>query len=394
MSNFIEDIRRATREGTREGIKKGINDIKWQQRRDANMREIEQAMKLSPLEVLLSAVIGLGLLGIFLILAIVIGGTYLAIAYPLLSWYGIFTELAGYYASYGINSVLIFFSVPLIIAVCYWVFCIFMAAKGNRKKTIIFTVSFAVLCITGYALPRIIIAGRVAEYLFNGVMLALIPALILVYIQYKVSGGRGFLHKIAYRIIQGQKKRGTIFAIFGVLAILFAVLMCTLGSKGVGIMGVIYSIPAFISGALFIYISIFGRKEPVIQKEEVKADADNTEEKEWFSLTAEYNGKTYQCSFDEDGQYQDVSSNEQFYYHGGVEPALGDKSGFYFLVFVTYDNYLATVIPFNGITPQNYDEKFNEMIQKFESSKEFKELSDHHMERCARLLMEEEGCEE
>ena len=144
-------------------------------------------------------------------------------------------------------------------------------------------------------------------------------------------------------------------------------------------------------------MSIFGKTAPVekIRKnEEENSIPDNTDEKEWFSLTAEYNGKTYQCSFDEDGQYQDVSSNEQFYYHGGSEPALGDKSGFYFLVFVTYDDYLAAVIPFDGITPQNYDEKFNEMIKKFEASEEFKRLSEYHMERCARMLMQEEGYEE
>lgn len=111
---------------------------------------------------------------------------------------------------------------------------------------------------------------------------------------------------------------------------------------------------------------------------------------QWIEMTAKYKNKEYLCSFLEDNQYQDRSPDNLFYYHGGVEPALGDKSGFYFLVFFTYDNYLALVMPMKGVTPENYDEMFDGMIKKFESSDLYKKLSDFHLDRCAALIEEQQ----
>ncbi len=108
-----------------------------------------------------------------------------------------------------------------------------------------------------------------------------------------------------------------------------------------------------------------------------------------YDMSASYKGKKYICTFDEDDQYQDLSSNELFYYHGGIEKALGDKSPFYFLVFVTFDDVLAAAIPIRGITEENYDEKFDEMIRRFESSPGYAELTEFHLDRCAKILEEE-----
>ena len=110
---------------------------------------------------------------------------------------------------------------------------------------------------------------------------------------------------------------------------------------------------------------------------------------EWFNMTAEFEGTTYMCTFDEEGQYQDISSNEMFYYHGGIIPELGDESGFYFLVFTLYDDYLVEVIPMPDVTSDNYSDVFDAMIEGFESSENFERLSEYHLERCARELMEE-----
>lgn len=114
----------------------------------------------------------------------------------------------------------------------------------------------------------------------------------------------------------------------------------------------------------------------------------------WLQLVAEYKGKKYMCTFDENGQYQDVSSNEQFYYHGGVQPDLGEKSEFYFLVFTVYDDVLAAAIPMKGITPDNYDRMFDAMIKKFESSPSYEKLSEYHLNRCAQIYMQENGMQE
>lgn len=105
-----------------------------------------------------------------------------------------------------------------------------------------------------------------------------------------------------------------------------------------------------------------------------------------YDMTASYKGKEYVCTFEEDSQYQDISSNEIFYYHGGIEKALGDKSLFYFLVFVIFDDVLAAAIPIKNISEENYDEKFDEMIRRFESSPSYEKLAEYHLNRCAKII--------
>ncbi|MCH5170709.1 MAG: hypothetical protein J1F24_05425 [Oscillospiraceae bacterium] len=375
----------------REGVKKGIGDIRAEDMRRA--REREFADSINPFKHPLQYLLTMGIAGAFIAALFIICGVaavFMAIIY---GWQFTFTQLSALYAVSGISFALVIGIVGLVLIIGFWAFCIWRDIKTNRKSSLL----FAILCIVCYAITNIWALRNIADCLLAGVFVTLLPTFVLIDIEYFLSKGYGLFRKMAYKLCKGKGLRRTIFAILGALTFIIS-LAVLIQIKSIGVAEtVMFGCSLLPTGILFIYLSVFGKTAPIekiLKNEEENSITDNTDEKEWFSLTAEYNGKTYQCSFDEDGQYQDVSSNEQFYYHGGVEPALGDKSGFYFLVFVTYDNYLATVIPFNGITPQNYDEKFNEMIKKFESSKEFKELSDYHMERCARLLMEEEGYEE
>ena len=355
-----------------------------------------------------SAVIAAIHMAMLCLMVVVVVGVAFYAPFVVLSQY--ISIWVGVFSSAAFVIPLIVFSAALIFLIYYWIHCIHKIKTTGQ----VMSIRYAIICVICMVLAYMPMMGfslsGIPTQLLYGVAVAALPTIVLCYLEYKIKKGKNLLRSIAQRICKGKRLRRVISVGLGVMTILFSVMYVALdgfhSTQGIGkiINDIGMCCSYLFAGIVFILIGYFGT-EPDVSLQQVDASLqgqddslqqqdDSTMDEEWFTLTAQYDDKTYMCMFKENGQYQDISSNEIFYYHGGVEPDLGESSGFNFLVFTVFDDCLVAVLPMDGVTPDNYDTILDAMIERFENSASFQELSDYHIERCAKILIEQEHGDE
>lgn len=146
-----------------------------------------------------------------------------------LVWPQFISFMADLYMKGAVSVPLLFFTAVIIFLIGYFIRCLYIVkTKGGKRST-----RFAILCIACIVIPYILLdllsaqisLLSVAERLFYGLELALLPTIVIGCAEYRARGKKSPLREIAKTLCRGKTLRRALFILLGFTALVISALL-------------------------------------------------------------------------------------------------------------------------------------------------------------------------